>query len=87
MLWLIKGLLVAMKSRRGRRLVFLGVTGAVKLAQSERARVAYARAWSVATDERPRRKARAAARRVGAKVKRTRPAGKAAARRKDGAAR
>jgi hypothetical protein len=70
MLWLLKGLLVALKSRQGRRLLFLGVTGAMKLARSERARAAYARAWGVATDQRPRRTATAMARRVGAKIKR-----------------
>lgn len=70
MLWLLKGLLVALKSRRGRRLLFLGLTGAIELARSERARVAYARAWTVATDQRPRRKAAAMARSVGTKLKR-----------------
>jgi hypothetical protein len=70
MLWLLKGLLVALKSRRGRRLLFLGVTGAIKLVRSERARVAYAGALKVAMDPRPRRTATATARRLGAKLKR-----------------
>jgi hypothetical protein len=70
MVWLLKGLMVALKSRQGRRLLFLGLTGAIKLAQSERARTAYAHAWRIATDQRPRRTATAAVKRVGSKVKR-----------------
>ena len=45
---ILKGLLLAMKSRRGRELLFAGALGAFELARSDRARKLYAKAWSTA---------------------------------------
>ena len=42
--WLLKALLLALKSRRGRELLFAAGLGAVEAARSERARGLYARA-------------------------------------------
>ena len=42
--WVAKALLLALKSRRGRELLFAGAVAAVELAQSERARELYAQA-------------------------------------------
>jgi len=52
--WLAKALLFALKSKRGRELVFAGAVAAVELAQSERARELYAKAREVAGDARRR---------------------------------
>jgi hypothetical protein len=46
--WLVKGLLLALKSKRGRELLFAGALGAYELARSERARKVYAKTWSTA---------------------------------------
>jgi len=46
--WLIKALLIAAKSRRGRRLLLAGVVGAFELSTSAEARKAYAKTWSAA---------------------------------------
>jgi len=66
--WLVKALVVALKTKRGRELLFAGGIGAFDIARSRRARELYARAWEVAADPRPRRKvaglARSAARRA-----------------------
>jgi hypothetical protein len=66
--WLAKALLLALKTKRGRELLFAAGVGAIDIARSERARELYARAWEVAADPRPRRSAaglvRNAARRV-----------------------
>ena len=56
MLWIVKGLFVLAKTRRGRRLLFAGALAASELAQSERARKLYAKALSSAR----RRQARSA---------------------------
>ena len=45
MLWLVKVLLLALKTRRGRELLLAGGAGAWDLARSQRARELYARAW------------------------------------------
>jgi len=52
--WLAKALLFALKSKRGRELVFAGAVAAVELAQSERARELYAKSREVAGDARRR---------------------------------
>jgi len=52
----------AVRTRRGRRLLLLGATHAVRLARSPQARHAYARAWEIAADPRPRKAARDAVR-------------------------
>jgi len=44
--WLIKGLLLTLKSRRGRRLLLAGVLGAVELSTSAEARKVYAKTLS-----------------------------------------
>lgn len=46
--WLIKALLLALKTRRGRELLLAGGIGAVDLARSKRAREFYARAREAA---------------------------------------
>ena len=68
--WLVKALLLALKTRRGRRLLLAGGVGAVDFARSERARALYARAWEVAADPRPRQKAAGVVRDAAARVKR-----------------
>lgn len=55
--WLAKALLLALKTRRGRELLFAGGMGALEIARSKRARELYARAWEAAADPRPRQKA------------------------------
>jgi hypothetical protein len=68
---LFKALPLALKTKRGRRLLFLGALHAVRLARSDRARRAYAEAWRIASHPRTRTAAgkagaavRSAARRV-----------------------
>ena len=46
--WLIKALLLAAKSRRGRRLLVAGVVGAFELSRSAKARKVYAKTWRAA---------------------------------------
>jgi hypothetical protein len=78
--WLAKALLLALKTRRGRELLFACGLGAVEIARSERARKLYGRALEVAADIRPRQNvvgfARTAASRVNRRTDRaseTRP--------------
>jgi hypothetical protein len=68
--WLFKALLLALKTKRGRELLFAGWIGAVDLARSKRARELYATAWRAAADPRPRRKAAGLVRTGAARVKR-----------------
>jgi hypothetical protein len=68
--WLVKALLLALKSKRGRELLFAGGMGAVDLARSKRARELYARAWEAAADPRPRQKAAGLVRTAAARVRR-----------------
>jgi hypothetical protein len=44
MLWIVKGLLVLAKTRRGRKLLFAAALAANELAQGDRARKLYAKA-------------------------------------------
>lgn len=60
----------AVRTRRGRRLLLLGATHAVRLARSPQARHAYARAWEVAADPRHRQAAQRAVRSAARRVKR-----------------
>lgn len=53
---LVKALLLALKTNRGRELLLAGGIGAFDLARSQRARELYARAWEAASDPRPRQK-------------------------------
>jgi hypothetical protein len=55
-LWIVKGLFMLAKTRRGRRLLFAGALAARELAQSEQARKLYAKALRSAR----RRQARSA---------------------------
>jgi hypothetical protein len=55
--WLAKALLLALKTKRGRELLFAGGMGVLEIARSKRARELYARAWEAAADPRPRQKA------------------------------
>lgn len=68
--WLAKLLLLALKTKRGRELLFAGGIGALDLARSKRAREIYARAWEVAAAPRPRRKAVGLVRDAAGRVKR-----------------
>jgi len=68
--WLIKGLLLAAKSKRGRELLFAAALGAYELSRSDEARKLYARARAVARDPRPRDFVRDAARSAAARVQR-----------------
>lgn len=69
--WVVKGLLLALKSKRGRELLFAGALGAFELARSDRARKLYEKAWSAATDPRPRAFAASAAHKAAQRVKRS----------------
>jgi hypothetical protein len=69
---LFKTILFAARTKRGRRLLFLGALHVVQLAQSPQARRAYAQAAKIASDPRPRAAARTAARAAGGRLK-TRP--------------
>jgi hypothetical protein len=55
--WLAKALLLALKTKRGRELLFAGGIGAFDIARSKRARQFYAKAEEAAADPRPRQKA------------------------------
>ena len=68
--WLVKALLLALKTKRARELLFAGGIGAFEVARSEKARALYARAWRAASDPRPRRKAVALARDAAARYRR-----------------
>jgi hypothetical protein len=68
--WRVKALLLALKTKRGRELLFAGGLGAVEIARSKRARRFYAGAWEVATDPRPRRNAARLAREAADRFKR-----------------
>lgn len=68
--WLAKALLLALKTKRGRQLLFAGGMGAIEIARSKRARELYARAWQVAADARPRQKAAGLIRNAAGRVKR-----------------
>jgi len=60
----------AIRTRRGRRLLLLGATHAVRLARSQQARHAYGRAWEIAADPRHRRAASSAVRSAARRVRR-----------------
>ena len=68
--WLVKALLVVLKTKRGRELLLAGGIGAAEIARSERARRFYARAWDVAADPRPRQKAARLMRNAADRIKR-----------------
>ena len=65
---LFRSLLFAAHSRRGRRLIVLGARRAAHLARSSQARRAYARAWRIASDPRPRKTAVQVVRSAAARV-------------------
>jgi hypothetical protein len=48
--WIVKGLFILVKTRRGRRLLFAVGLAAIELAQGERARKLYAKARTSVTD-------------------------------------
>jgi hypothetical protein len=68
--WLVKALLVVLKTRRGRELLFAGGIGALDMARSKRARELYARAREAAADPRLRQEAAELVRDAAAAVKR-----------------
>jgi hypothetical protein len=49
-LWILKGLFVLAKTRRGRKLLFAGALAASELAQGDRARKLYAKAQNTVND-------------------------------------
>jgi hypothetical protein len=65
-----RSLLYAAHTRRGRRLLLLGAVNAFRLARSAQARRAYAGAWRIASNPRPRKAAGKAVRSAGRRVKR-----------------
>jgi hypothetical protein len=67
--WLIKGLLVLAKSKRGRELLFAGGLAAVEIARSERARKLYSQAGSAVTDPALREPVTRAARKVAERIR------------------
>jgi hypothetical protein len=58
MLWIVKGLFILAKTRRGRELVFAAGLAAFELAQSERARKLYAKVQTSVNDQTVTRSAR-----------------------------
>jgi hypothetical protein len=64
MLWLVKGLFVLAKTRRGRKLLFAGVLAASELAQGDRARKLYAKALNTVNDPAVKQTVTRSARRV-----------------------
>jgi hypothetical protein len=67
--WLAKALLLVLKTKRGRELLFAGGIGAVEIARSEQARRFYAKARELAADPRPRRNVARLARRAADRIK------------------
>ena len=51
MLWIVKGLLILAKTRRGRELLFAAGLTAIELARGDRARKLYAKALSRVNDQ------------------------------------
>jgi hypothetical protein len=68
--WLLKGLLLAAKSKRGRELLFAGALGAFELARSDRARKLGAKAWGAASDPDRRQAAADGLRKAAKRIKR-----------------
>lgn len=68
--WLLKAVLLAAKSKRGRELLFTGALAAVELARSDRARELYSKARDVTTDPRLRKLAADAAHKTVDRIKR-----------------
>ena len=68
--WVVKALLLILKTKRGRELLLAGGTGAAEIIRSERALRVYTRAWEAATDPRPRQKAARLVRSAAAGIKR-----------------
>jgi len=73
--FLVKGLLIALRSAAGRKLLLAAAVGVVEVARSDRARAAYAKARELATDPEVRRAVRkhAAAAAEGARKAARRP--------------
>ena len=67
--WLAKALLLALKTKRGRKLLLAGGLGAVDIARSRRARELYVRAWEAAASPRPREKAAGLVRKAAARYR------------------
>jgi hypothetical protein len=63
-LWILKGLFVLAKTRRGRKLLFAGALAASELAQGERARKLYAKALSTVNDPAVKQRVTRSVRRV-----------------------
>ena len=68
--WLAKALLFALKTKRGRELLFAGGIGVIEIARSAQARKVYAKAWQMASDPRPRQQAARLVRNAAAKLNR-----------------
>ena len=68
--WLLKGLLLAAKSKKGRELLFAASLIAIETARSKRARKMYATAWNLAKGRRSREVAADTARKITRRVKR-----------------
>jgi hypothetical protein len=62
--WILKGLLVLAKTRRGRRLLFAAGLATFELVQGERARKLYAKARTTVTDPAVKETVTRSARRV-----------------------
>lgn len=68
--WLVKALLLGLKTKRGHELLFAGALGAVEIARSDRARRFYAIARGAAADPRPRKNAARVIRSVASRIRR-----------------
>lgn len=68
--WIVKGLFILAKTRRGRELLFAAGLTAVELARGERARKLYAKARTGVTDPAVRQTLTRTARRAGQAIRR-----------------
>jgi hypothetical protein len=64
MLWIVKGLLILAKTRRGRELLFAAGITAIELAQGDRARKLFAKARTSVDDQAVKQTVTRSARRV-----------------------
>jgi len=62
--WILKGLFILAKTRRGRKLLFAAGLAAIELGQSDRARKLYAKARASVNDQAVKQKVTRGARRV-----------------------
>jgi len=68
--WILKGLFILARTRRGRKILFAAGLAAIELAQSDRARKLYAKARASVNDHTVKQKVTRGARRVAQAIRR-----------------